>query len=153
MRIVVCPKCGAKNRVDENRESHVATRAICGRCKAELPDPGGDAGGQDGPIGVTDQSIDSLLASAGDRPVLLDCWAAWCGPCRMIAPAIDQIAAASAGRYVVGKLNTDENPKTATQFQIDALPTLLIFKKGELVDRMVGAYPRHEIEDRLVKQI
>jgi thioredoxin len=82
-------------------------------------------------------------------PVLLDCWAPWCGPCRIVAPTIEQLARKYAGRVKVAKLNTDENPEITSSYGILSIPTLLIFKEGKLVDRMVGAIPKGEIERRL----
>ena len=82
-------------------------------------------------------------------PVLLDVWAEWCAPCRTIAPAIEELAAEMAGRVRVAKLNVDENPRTAAQFGIRSIPTLLIFKHGKLVDQIVGAQPKQAIAARL----
>jgi thioredoxin 1 len=81
--------------------------------------------------------------------VLVDAWAEWCGPCRMIAPLLDQLATEANGRYRIAKLNVDENPRTAAQFQIRSIPTLLIFKNGELVDQIIGAQPKQAIAARL----
>jgi thioredoxin len=150
MAVVVCPNCGAKNRVDEQRAA--ITRPVCGRCGKPLMVPGGAAPGANGagkPIEVTDATFDSTLAAAGDKPVLVDCWAAWCGPCRMIAPTINQLAAESNGRWVVAKLDVDANPRTAGRFKIDAIPAMLIFKNGKLVDQIVGLQPREAIISRL----
>ncbi len=83
--------------------------------------------------------------------MLIDCWAEWCGPCRMIAPVIDELARDYSDRLVVGKLNVDDNPQTANQFGIMSIPTLLIMKNGIEVDRMVGAFPKLLIEDKLKK--
>jgi len=138
MAIVACPQCGAKNRVDERSQS---MRPVCGRCGSPLP--AADAGATSGkPLTVTDATFSRDVLASDARPVLLDCWAPWCGPCRMLAPTLEQLAAESNGRYVVAKLNTDENPATARQFQIDSIPTLLIFKGGQLVDRLVGLQPK-----------
>jgi len=82
-------------------------------------------------------------------PVLVDAWAAWCGPCRMIAPIIDELAAEMAGRVRVVKLNVDENPATAARFDLRSIPTLLVFKAGREVDRIVGVQPKSEISRRL----
>ena len=148
MPVVECPKCGAKNRVDE----HVVERLqpVCGRCGTKLGGGPAVAEGSAGhPITVTDDTFASVVLQAGATPVLLDCWAPWCGPCRMIAPVMEELAAEAGGRFVVGKLNTDENPRVAGQFRIDAIPTMLIFKNGKLVDRLVGLLPKQEIQRRL----
>jgi thioredoxin len=82
-------------------------------------------------------------------PVLVDMWAEWCGPCRIIAPAIEQLAAELAGRLRVAKLNIDENPATPSRFGVRSIPTLLVFKDGREADRLVGAMPKQEILRRL----
>jgi thioredoxin len=82
-------------------------------------------------------------------PVLLDMWAPWCGPCRMIAPIIEQLASELAGRVKVAKLNTDENQMTGARFNVRSIPTLLVLKDGKEIDRLVGALPKQEILRRL----
>jgi thioredoxin 2 len=143
MRIVVCPNCGANNRVDESRQA----MAICGRCKRELPIAAGK------PLVVTDETFASMLAEAGDKPVLVDCWAPWCGPCRLLEPIVEELAAESNGRWVIAKLNTDENHRRAAEYRIDAIPTMLIFKKGSLVDRLVGVQSKAGILERLSRRL
>ena len=144
MQVVVCSKCNAKNRVDETRLAK--SEAKCGRCGATLE----VIGGQDSkPLIITDQTFEREVLSARGTPVLVDCWAPWCGPCRMIAPVLDQLAAESQGRYRIAKLNVDENPQTASRFQIASIPTMLIFKDGKLIDRLVGAQPKQAIAERL----
>jgi len=85
--------------------------------------------------------------------MLIDCWAEWCGPCRMIAPVIDELARDYGNRLAIGKLNVDENPETATKFGIVSIPTLLIIKNGEEVDRIIGALPKQIIEEKLKKHL
>jgi thioredoxin len=103
---------------------------------------------------VTDATFTSDVVSASaSAPVLVDCWAPWCGPCRMIAPMLDELAAESNGRYKIAKLNVDENPQTSAQFQIRSIPTLLIFKNGKMVDQIVGAVPKQAIAARLNAQL
>lgn len=132
-----CPSCGAKNRVETNR----MTDAVCGRCGTPLP-------ASSGPVIVTDSNFDSSVASA-ELPVLLDLWAAWCGPCRMIAPIIEQLADELSGRVVVGKLDVDANPVTASRFGVQSIPTLLILKDGKEADRLIGLQSKEAILSRL----
>jgi thioredoxin 2 len=146
MAIVACPNCGAKNRVDERA---AVLQPVCGRCGAELDRKA--ALGQ--PIEVTDRTFAQIVLGAGARPVLLDCWAPWCGPCQALTPVIDALAAEAGGRYVVAKLNTDENPRTARQFHIQSIPMLLIFKNGALVDQMMGLQSQAAIEAKLAAHI
>ncbi len=154
MAIQACPGCGAKNRVDEH--AAVVSQPVCGKCGEKLPDIAASSPGVTNgkPQVVTDATFASEVVSASASvPVLVDCWAPWCGPCRMIAPVLDQLAAASGGRYKIAKLNVDENPQTSAQFQIRSIPTLLIFKNGKMVDQIVGAVPRQTIAARLNAQL
>jgi len=149
--IVVCGRCGAKNRVDERAAE--ARQPVCGQCGAMLnlaSDVPADSGR---PVIVTDATFEREVLQAGGRPVLVDCWAAWCAPCRMIAPVLDQLAAEANGRYLIAKLNVDENRRVAAQYAIQGIPTLLIFKHGQLVDRLVGAHPKQTIAARLEKAV
>jgi len=99
-------------------------------------------------VTLSDDNFDAeVLKSA--LPVLVDFWAPWCGPCRAVAPVVEEIAGAMAGRLKVGKLNVDDNMRVAANYQITAIPTLLIFKNGQVVDQVVGALPK----DRLLKVI
>jgi thioredoxin 1 len=94
----------------------------------------------DKPVVVTDATID---AAANQYPLfILDCWAEWCGPCRTIGPIIEQLAKEMKGKVVFGKLNVDENMQTANKYRISAIPTLMVFKDGKLIDKLVGAYPK-----------
>lgn len=101
------------------------------------------------PIILTDVTFDSEIRKPG--LVLVDFWAAWCGPCLRVAPVLEQIAQARAGQFRLGKLNVDDNPKTAMRFQVMSIPTMLLFKDGKLVDGIVGALPRPQIEAVLSK--
>jgi thioredoxin 2 len=146
MAIVTCPNCGAKNRVDESRAASL--QPVCGQCGQKLPVPAASAGSGK-PVEVTDATFARDVLGVTGKPVLVDCWAPWCGPCRMIAPTLEALAAESNGRYVIAKLNTDDNPRTADQFRISSIPSLLIFRDGRLVDQLVGVQPRPVIAQRL----
>ena len=145
MQVVVCTKCGTKNRVEESRL--ITSEANCGRCGQRLEAAGGQQDSK--PVVITDQSFEREVLQTKGQPVLVDCWAPWCGPCRMISPVLDQLAAESQGRYRITKLNVDENPQTAALHRIASIPTLLIFKDGQLVDRLVGVHPKQAIAERL----
>jgi len=143
-QIVVCPNCGAKNRVDSQRLER-GEAPVCGRCKVPLPT-------RAEPVEVSDQTF-AREVEASSIPVLVDMWAPWCGPCRMLAPTIEQLAADMAGRVKVAKLNVDENPQTAGRFNISGIPAMLIFKNGREVDRIVGLALKPQIEERLQRFI
>lgn len=149
MQVVECTNCATKNRVDENKLA--TSEAKCGRCGASLKRAAGSSGNaSQRPLIVSDSTFQSEVVSASSsQPVLLDCWAPWCGPCRVIGPIMDQLAVESAGRYRVAKLNVDENPITASQFKISSIPTMLIFKGGQLFDRLIGVQRKEVIVERL----
>ena len=149
--IVTCPRCQAKNRT---RDRAGDQQPVCGRCGTPL-EGAAQAGPANGgkPRSVTDSSFEQEVLGAGSRPVLVDCWAAWCTPCRMIAPVLDELAAEANGRYVIAKLNVDENPQVSNRFVIRSIPTLLIFKNGELIDTLVGVLPKQTIAARLAQAV
>jgi thioredoxin 1 len=101
---------------------------------------------------VTDASFKEEVLDS-DVPVLVDFWAPWCGPCRMVAPVVDEIADQYAGQVKVVKVNTDENPNTASQYGIRSIPTLMIFKGGQRVDMVVGAVPKTTLANTLEKYL
>jgi thioredoxin 2 len=142
IEMIRCPACGAVNRVplakiEQGREP------VCGRCKAPLP-----GGGK--PVTVTDATFAAEVEQS-PVPVVVDMWAPWCGPCRMIAPVIDELAGQMAGRVRFAKVNVDENPATASRFNVRSIPTLLVLKGGREVDRIVGVEPKSEIARRLAQ--
>ena len=99
-------------------------------------------------IQVTDANFEAEVVKS-DLPVLVDFWAPWCGPCRMIGPVIDELAKEYAGKVKVCKLNTDENQDTASKYQISAIPTILLFKGGKLAQQLVGLQPKEELKKNL----
>jgi len=142
-QLIRCPACGATNRVPQEKIEQ-GLEPICGRCKTPLP--------INKPVDVTDATFSAEVESSA-LPVLLDMWAAWCGPCRMMAPMIDELATEMIGRVRVAKLNVDENPVTANRFNVRSIPTLLVLNAGREVDRIVGVQPKSEITRRLDQAI
>jgi thioredoxin len=144
MAIITCPNCGTKNRVDQRAE---AAQPVCGKCGAKLEVP--PAAAEIHPVTATEANFSEIVSAA--KPVLVDFWAVWCPPCGAIAPVLDELARQADGRYVIAKLNVDENPGLAQKYQIDGIPTMLFFKNGQLVDRIVGAVPKRAIEQKLAQ--
>jgi thioredoxin 2 len=152
MPVIACSKCGTRNRVD--LDTAAKSQAKCGKCGTPLDLTSTTASAAtDKPLIVTDASFQRDVLGANDPPVLVDCWAPWCGPCRMVGPIMEQLASESKGRYRIAKLNVDENPRTAAQFQIQSIPTMLIFKDGKLVDRIIGAQPKQAIAAKLLTHV
>jgi thioredoxin 2 len=143
-QLIPCPACGAKNRIPAEK-IRKGLQPVCGRCKTPLTISAH-------PVIVTDANFAEEVERS-PLPVLLDMWAPWCGPCRMIAPIIEQLAGELAGRVKVAKLNTDENPITGSRFNVRSIPTLLVLKDGQEIDRLVGAFPKQEILRRLASVI
>jgi thioredoxin 2 len=142
--VIQCPACGAKNRVPQE-ELERGLQPVCGRCKTPIPL-------HNQPVTVTDGTFSSEVERS-PLPVLLDMWAPWCGPCRAVAPVIEQLATEMAGRVLVAKLNVDDNPVTAERFNIRGIPALLVLKAGREIDRIVGVQPKSEIVRRLQQAI
>jgi thioredoxin 2 len=136
LEVIRCAACGTANRVPRAKLAQ-GLRPRCGRCHAPLP-------GDGQPITVTDASFANVVA-ASPIPVLLDMWAPWCGPCRTVGPIVDQLATELAGRVRVGKVNIDDNRQIAARFAVRSIPTLLILRGGQEIDRVVGAVPKQEI--------
>jgi len=140
--IIHCLHCGTKNRMPENR---LDDRPLCGKCGSALVIDGSSGA----PVDVMDASFSRDVTEAAGI-VLVDCWAPWCAPCRMVAPILDELAQKYAGRVKIAKLNVDENPQTSARFEVRSIPTMLLFRDGNLVDRLVGALPAAEIERKLL---
>ena len=142
--VIPCSTCGANNRVPREKIDQ-GLQPVCGKCKSPLI--GGKAG-DNKPVSVTDATF-AAQVERSPIPVLLDLWAPWCGPCRMITPVLEQLAVEMAGRVRVAKLNVDENPAIAARFNVRGIPALLVFRGGREIDRMVGVQPKSEITRRL----
>ncbi|MEB3237158.1 MAG: thioredoxin [Candidatus Sericytochromatia bacterium] len=127
--IVTCPSCKVRNRVADR-----PGKPRCAACRTPLARPSAAPGH------VGDATFQARVLQAAE-PVLVDVWAAWCGPCRMLAPVLERVARRFAGQLRVVKLNADENPATAAALGVQGLPTLLLFKRGEVVRRQAGFMP------------
>ncbi len=137
---IPCPACGARNRVPAER---LEDGPRCGKCAAALfaAHPGT----------LTDANFDSLVGGS-DLPVVVDCWAAWCGPCRQFAPVFEQAASLLEPRFRLLKLDTDANPETSARLGIRSIPTLILFKQGKEAARVSGAMPLKPFLDWVAAQ-
>lgn len=140
--IIRCSHCGIKNRIPNSR---LQERPICGKCGKPI----NPVQGLGKPVDVNDRTFQKEVLSF-PGPVLVDCWAPWCGPCRTVAPILDRLAEDYSHRLRVAKLNVDENPRIASEYAVQSIPTLLFFKNGQYVNRQVGALPKQEIERHLL---
>jgi thioredoxin 2 len=139
--IVACPSCGQKNRLAFER---LGDAVRCGQCKHELTGPSA-------PIELHATGDFDRLIDQASVPVLVDYWAPWCGPCRMVAPEVAKVAARANRRFVVAKVNTDELADLGERFGIRSIPTLAVFSGGREVTRVAGARPAADIEALLLR--
>jgi thioredoxin 2 len=140
--VLACPKCGQRNRMIYTR---LGQTFRCAQCHTELSSPGE-------PIEVKRESAFEALTGQSALPVLVDFWAPWCGPCKMVAPEVAKVAAEGSGRWVVVKVNTEELPALAQRLRINAIPLMAVFKQGRELARKAGAMPASAIR-QFVEQV
>jgi thioredoxin 2 len=138
---IACAHCGATNRVPAAR---LAEDPTCGRCGEAL------LAGE--PVELTDANFDAVVGRT-ELPVVVDFWAPWCGPCKAIAPILDELGAELKGRVTIAKVNVDDNDQLAAQYNVRAIPTMLLFKGGTLVDTLVGMIQKPALKERLLAKI
>jgi|TARA_B110000908_G_C10257709_1_gene456776 thioredoxin 1 len=103
------------------------------------------------PVEITDSNFEEIINS--EKPVLVDFWAEWCGPCKMIGPLVEELANEFEGKAIIGKVDVDANPEVSAKFGIRSIPTLLVFKGGEIVDKQVGAVPKSVLSEKIEAQL
>ena len=128
---VTCPSCGQTNRILFEK---LTAPAQCGKCHTALEAPGT-------PIDIPGAAVFDALIQHSPLPVVVDFWAPWCGPCRMVAPELERVAAAHRGQWIIAKVNTDEIPELGARFGIQSIPTMAIFQGGSEIGRSIGARP------------
>jgi thioredoxin 2 len=134
--IAACPTCARANRL---AFATLGRAARCGQCKTAVSAPAA-------PIEIDDDAAFDAAMSRSALPLVVDFWAPWCGPCRMVAPELERLARSTAGRYLVVKVNTDEHQDIAARFRIQSIPTLAVVFGGREIDRTAGVRPAAEIE-------
>jgi thioredoxin 2 len=137
-KVVTCSRCSRRNRVPAVAEG----KPRCGNCKAPLP-------------WIADAGDDTfaMVVEQAALPVIVDLWAPWCGPCRMVSPALEQVAADLAGDIKLVKVNVDEAPKLSERFTVRAVPTLLVMRGGQVIDRQAGAAPASVLREWVRKAL
>jgi len=134
--IVACPSCGQRNRIPY---AHLHSEVRCGKCGTGVRAPGQA-------IEVPDVETFDAVVSRASLPVVVDYWAEWCGPCRMVTPELAKVAQQNAGRLLVVKVNTEELPEVAARFRVQSIPMLGVFRNGEVAGETVGARPASDIQ-------
>ena len=140
VQVIRCPSCGAMNRVPLDKVAQ-GLEPVCGRCQKPLP-------AKVKPMTVTDATFAADVERSPD-PVLVDMWAPWCRPCRAMTSVVEEVAKELAGRVRVATMNVDDNPNTASRYRVMSIPTLLVFKHGKEVERIVGLAPKEQILQRV----
>jgi thioredoxin 2 len=140
--IGMCPHCHTRNRIPREK---VGQQAKCGKCGAPFTATEPHVSG---PVTVTDRTFSQEVLQS-PLPVLVDFWAPWCGPCRMVAPMLEDLSREYAGRIKIAKLNTDENQSTAARYRIQGIPTMLFVKNGQVVDQVVGAVQKQVLTNKI----
>jgi thioredoxin 2 len=141
--LVKCPSCGKTNRL---RYAALGAANQCGSCKTRLSAPAA-------PVEVSDADAFDAAISSSSLPVVVDFWAPWCGPCRMMAPELDKVAAGAEGQWLVIKVNTDAVPELAERFRILSIPTLAIFQDGRLIHSAAGARSAADIRQLVAMKL